>query len=488
MKSFERLFPFCPSFVLFLLAASFIPSTCTAENGDPVQSKRKDGSRPNIVFILADDMNRDTWGIYGSENCKTPHIDRLASEGMRFDHAYCAVSMCAPFRQELYSGRTPWRTNTLPNHSRSKAGTRSIVHYLKPLGYKVALIGKSHVGPKECYPFDHYPGKNKAADQNPFFVKKTRDVIGECGKSSKPFCIFIASSDGHSPYTTGDTSVFSPEKFTIPPYWLDTKPLRSTLVKYYAEVSNFDRLVGQIRKELEAADQWENTILMVCSEQGTGLPFAKWTCYDNGLHTGLVAHWPKVIQPGSVAGNLISIADITPTLVDAAGGKLAPEDCDGKSFLPTLQGKDQELNDYVYGAFTNCNIIGNRDRIFPVRVIRNKKYSLIYNPNFSSQTSNVTVDAARKMLTDPSKTGNDVAASWVRLARKDASALPLVKKLHHRPEYEFYALDRDPAELKNEIQNAEFKSEIERMKKRLHSQLKLFGDSDPIETEKSLVR
>jgi len=102
----------------------------------------------NVVFILADDMGRDTWGAYGSKDCQTPNIDRLAEEGTRFERAYCTVAMCAPFRQELYSGRSPWRTGTLPNHSKSVSGTQSIPHYLKPLGYRVALLGKSHVGPK----------------------------------------------------------------------------------------------------------------------------------------------------------------------------------------------------------------------------------------------------------------------------------------------------------------------------------------------------
>ena len=109
---------------------------------------------PNVVFILADDMSRDTWGAYGGKECKTPNLDRLAKEGARFDRAYCSVAMCAPFRQELYSGRSPWRTGTLPNHSKSVEGTKSIVHHLEPLGYRVALLGKSHVGPNECYPFE----------------------------------------------------------------------------------------------------------------------------------------------------------------------------------------------------------------------------------------------------------------------------------------------------------------------------------------------
>ena len=70
----------------------------------------------NVVFILGDDMNRDSWGAYGNQDCMTPNITRLANEGVRFERAYCSVAMCAPFRQELYSGRSPWRTGTLPNH------------------------------------------------------------------------------------------------------------------------------------------------------------------------------------------------------------------------------------------------------------------------------------------------------------------------------------------------------------------------------------
>lgn len=132
--------------------------------------------------------------------------------------------------------------------------------------------------------------------------------------------------------------------FTIPPYWLDTPELRSVLVKYYAEISNFDALVGKIRQELEARGLWESTLFIVCSEQGTQLPFAKWTCYDNGLHTGLIAHWAGVTKPGSVIDELISVADITPTLVDAVGGTLEEGDCDGRSLLKLLK-KEKKAKD-----------------------------------------------------------------------------------------------------------------------------------------------
>ena len=445
---------------------------------------------PNVVFILADDMSRDTWGAYGGKECKTPNIDRLAKDGDRFDRAYCTVAMCAPFRQELYSGRSPWRTGTLPNHSKSVAGTKSVVHYLKPLGYRVALLGKSHVGPNECYPFERLGDVSKKVDANPETLTKARAFLDDCKKSDNPFCLFIGSHDSHAPFTTGDTSAYDAKKLTVPPYWVDTPQLREEMVKYYAEITNFDNLVGMMRKELEKRKLWDNTIFMVCSEQGTQLPFAKWTCYDNGLRTGFVMRWAGVTRPGSVVKDLVSTADVTPTLVEAAGGTLEPGACDGMSFLPLLKGKELEQpRKYVFGAFTNCRIIDNRERVYPIRSIRDRQFSLIYNPNHESITSNVSLSQALKMIQEEnagSKSLN-LAASWVPRAKKDNRAKALVHKLHHRPEYELYDLSKDPFELENKADDPSHKKTLARLKKALHAKLTKLGDPDPIATEKSLV-
>ena len=241
-----------------------------------------------------------------------------------------------------------------------------------------------------------------------------------------------------------------------------------------------------MRQELEKRGLWENTIFAVCSEQGSSLPFAKWTCYINGLHTGLIMSWPAQAKKGHVVKELVSIADITPTLVEAAGGKLKENDCDGKSFLKMLRGEKQKLHDYVYGAFTNCNIIGSRDRIFPIRVIRNSTFTLIYNPNYKKQTSNTTLDDALKMLSDPQLDGKGIAASWVKASRKDSGAKALVHKLHHRPEYELYKRDDDPYEMTNLIHDPACKDMLEKMKEQLHSKLKQLNDADPIATEKAI--
>ena len=443
----------------------------------------------NVVFILADDMSRDTWGAYGGKDCKTPNIDQLAKDGIRFDRAYCTVAMCAPFRQELYSGRSPWRTGTLPNHSKSVAGTKSIVHYLKPLGYRVALLGKSHVGPKECYPFEYLGEVSKRVDANPETLDKAKAFLDNCKKTENPFCLFIGSHDSHAPFTTGEPSAYDANKIKVPPYWVDTPELREEMVKYYAEITNFDLLVGMMRKELEKRNLWGNTIFMVCSEQGTQLPFAKWTCYDNGLHIGLVAHLPNRSKPGSVIKELISTADITPSLVNELGGKLHDDVVDGKSFIELLKGKNEPLHNYVYGAFTNCRIINNRERVYPIRSIRNKRFSLIYNPNHESKTSNVSLSQALKMI-EGSNTKPDelnLTGSWVAKVNKSKQEQELVHKLHNREEIELYDLQKDPFEMENLAGDPKYQKIQRKLKNALLAKLKTLGDSDPISTEKGFI-
>jgi N-sulfoglucosamine sulfohydrolase len=446
-------------------------------------------AKQNVVFILADDMSRDTWGAYGGKDCKTPNIDQLAMDGTRFDRAYCTVAMCAPFRQELYSGRSPWRTGTLPNHSKSVSGTKSIVHYLKPLGYRVALLGKSHVGPNECYPFEHLGDVSKRVNANPETMDKAKAFLDDCKKKENPFCLFIGSHDSHAPFTTGDPSAYDAKKIKVPTYWIDTPELREVMIQYYAEITNFDRLVGMMRKELEKRNLWENTIFMVCSEQGTQLPFAKWTCYDNGLHTGLVAHWPSRAKPGSVIKELISTADITPSLVNELGGTLQKGTVDGKSFLNLLAGKNESIHQYVYGAFTNCRIIDNRERIYPIRSIRNKRYSLIYNPNHQSLTSNVTLTQALKMIEDTEIKPKDLnpTGSWVAKVDKSKFEKKLVAKLHNREEFELYDLQKDPFEMVNLTGDSKYLKIQKKLKDALLAKLKALGDSDPMSTEKRFV-
>ena len=114
--------------------------------------------KPNIVIFLADDLNYCDIGCYGNSDVKTPAMDRLATEGIRFTGAYTATAMCSPTRMQLYTGIYPVRSGGFPNHSQVKAGTRSIVHHLTEVGYRVALSNKGHVAPKDSFPFEIIQG------------------------------------------------------------------------------------------------------------------------------------------------------------------------------------------------------------------------------------------------------------------------------------------------------------------------------------------
>ena len=455
-------------------------------------SHAEDERRPNILILIGDDIDRDTLGPWGGEAI-TPHLDQLAKEGVRFDRCYATVAMCAPFRQELYSGRTPWRTGAMPNHSKSKPETKSLPHYLRPLGYRVGLIGKGHVGPQQAYPFDKLGEIPKKGDANPIALEKAEKYISEAKDAGEPFCLVVASHDGHAPFHThGDPSAYDPAALTIPEDALDTPEYRKELAGNFVEVTHLDKLLGGLRELIAEQGLTEDTIVLYCSEQGNQFPFSKWTCFDGGLASGIVAAWPGVIPAGIVSERILWIGDITPSLVEAAGGEIQPDDFDGKSQWTNFMGANEKVHDYAYGAFTNCNIIANRDRIFPIRSIRDERYTLLWSPKAEVEiTSNTTLTKALALLNDVDvKDGFDPAASWV--VKLETSGEPLheqlVKRLHHRPEWALYDREGDPKELKNLAGDPEHKEVQARLQGALESWLEKWGDSDPVKTETGFVK
>ncbi|HAT59489.1 MAG TPA: sulfatase atsG, partial [Opitutae bacterium] len=121
-------------------------------------------AKPNFVFIIADDLTYRDIGCYGGQ-AHTPHIDHLATEGMKFERCFQAASMCSPTRHNIYTGLYPFNSGAYPNHTFANLGTKSVVHYLGDLGYRVALSGKVHVAPKEVFPFE-YSGVKNNPDMN----------------------------------------------------------------------------------------------------------------------------------------------------------------------------------------------------------------------------------------------------------------------------------------------------------------------------------
>ena len=446
---------------------------------------------PNILILLGDDIDKSSLGPWGGQ-AHTPHLDQLANDGVRLDCVYANVAMCAPFRQEFFSGQCAWRTGAMPNHSKSVAGTKSLPHYLKPLGYHVGLLGKKHIGPRDAYPFEDLGDLPKDRDANEDAVIRTETYIQKAIRAEAPFCLVVASNDGHGPYTHGDRSRYPANTIQTPHDALGTSQYKQQLGAHLAEVTNLDELLGKLRNILQNENVAQNTLIIFCSEQGNAFPFSKWTCFESGLTSGMIAVLPKVIPAGTVNENITWIADIAPTLLDASGGDTAAWTFDGISQWKNWTGENEpDVHRYAYGAFTNCNILDNKTRNFPIRSIRDDTYTLIWSPQYQNITSNVTLTQALDWIHNKkSKKYPDVAASWVQKSFDDPQAhtMALVHRLHHRPEWALYDRKNDPHELENLATSQSHKKIFERLQKALQTWLDRWDDSDPIATENAFIQ
>ncbi len=411
-------------------------------------------AKPNFVFIIADDCTFRDIGCYGGQ-AHTPNIDKLASEGMRFTQCFQAAPMCSPTRHNIYTGLYPVKSGAYPNHTFAKDGTKSVVHYLKPLGYRVALSGKKHINPPDVFPFE-YSGKGN----NPDFEVIDK-FISECKQSGTPFCLFACSNEPHSPWNKGDASRYDAAKLKLPPYFVDTAETRENMTRYLAEITYYDWQVGQTLALLEKHALADNTLVIVVSEQGSSFPFGKWTCYDTGLQSAFIARWPGKIEPGTVSDAMIEYLDVLPTYIEAAGGT-PPSVLDGKSLLPVLTGKTTEHKKYVFGEMTTRGI-NNGSEHFGIRSIRSAKFKYVWNFTPEIKFQNAC-------------TNSSIFKSWRKKAEADSDAAEKIRRYEHRPSEELYDVTKDPYEWHNLADDPKYTTIKVRMRRRLDNWMKAMGD------------
>ena len=477
---------------LCLVAACVADLAFAAEKSGPVQkAMASGGARPNIVIFIADDLTwHDVACFGGPTDAKTPHLDRLAHEGMTLTGFFAASSVCAPVRQELLTGLYPVRSGAYPNHSEVKRGTWSLPHYLKPLGYRTACSGKTHFGPAGSYPFDlMIPMAAKKPDDKG--DKEAKVDQGEDGDTrepdmpamerfiradaTKPFCLYVAPHEPHSPWTKGDRSMYPPAKLKLPPYLVDTPETRQGLSAYYAVVTYLDAEVGGVLQLLERTGHAADTLFLFVSEQGSSVPHGKWSCYDPGIHVAAIARWPGRIQPGSENSALVQYVDVAPTLIAALGGDPAKIDTgcadasgyrgfDGRSFLDVLLGRSSHHRDYVFAQHTARGIV-NGPPAYGTRAVRDTRWKLIVNLEPDAKFSNVITH------------DGTLLASWRKKGEAgDAFAGAQAALYTKRPATELYDLRSDPWELVNVADRPENAAALDRLRSRLDAWMKQQGD------------
>ena len=175
------------------------------------------GDKPNFLFIIADDCRYTDLEIYGGQ-AKTPHLNRLAKEGMMFSKCFQAAPMCSPTRHCLYTGIYPVKSGAHPNHTFVKPGTKSIAHYLKVAGYRVALSGKSHVNPPASFSFEYSNAKGKEGGAGNPNMEALDSLFDQAAQTTQPVAAFVCSNEPHTPYDKGNSSAYPIDQLQLPPH------------------------------------------------------------------------------------------------------------------------------------------------------------------------------------------------------------------------------------------------------------------------------
>ncbi len=332
-----------------LLAISLIASLATISSA---------ASPPNLIVCIADDISCDDFGCYGSRCARTPHIDTLASKGMKFTQAFLTASSCSPSRSSIITGRYPHNLGPGAElHQPIAANIPWLPTLLREQGYYTAIVGKNHmtrenakVGKETWDLID--PGitpENHGGESNwmQTVIQRPKD---------KPFFFWFASLDAHRDWEGDqewDATKYGPkhlpEEMVVPRFLVDDAATRADLASYHNEVSRFDYYVGQVVKTLTAEGLLENTLLLILADNGRPFPRAKTRLHDSGMKTALIAHWPAgITTAGSTCASLVSSIDIAPTFLELAGVQSSQPTFQGLSLVPLFKDPTAQTRQHAF--------------------------------------------------------------------------------------------------------------------------------------------
>lgn len=423
----------------------------------------------NVLLLIADDLGKQL-GCYGHPHIKTPNIDKLASEGVRFDKAFASTASCSGSRSTIYTG--------LHTHQNGQYGLNSGKHHFMTFdhvesgpflfakhGVRTGIIGKVHVGPDAVYPWE-WRAESLSRDVW-WSAQRAKEFFQVSKDDRRPFVLTVGYHDPHRDRTRGgfgnDEPVndriqsvrYRPEDMAVPEFLSDTPGARQELASYAEAISRLDQGVGFILQELEDAGLAKDTLVIFMSDNGPPFMNSKTTLYDAGICLPLIVKRPDSRR--SVNPNLASYVDILPTMLDWVLGSASAEprkQLSGRSFLSTLSnGEKLDDCDHVFGSHT----FHESTNYWPTRFIRTRQYK--YHRNIAWR------------LDFPF--ANDIYGSLTWEDIRNAESTPKrigkrnLKDYFFRPAEELYDLENDPDEIVNLAKNEAYLGVLEQLRARL---------------------
>ncbi len=438
---------------------------------------------PNFVLIIADDMNWDDCGAYGHPAIRTPNIDRLARQGLKFNHAYLTTNSCSPSRASIITGKYPHNTGAEQLHWPIPPGTPTLAGALRSRGYYTVAAGKWHMGDAVRGDFDQIyeastdgfvlPGGaggqpvSMVANQ-PSGCEDWERAIEQRDRG-KPFMAWLASLDPHREYREG--ALDPPhriEDVIVPPHLPDVPAVREDLRLYYDEIGRLDEYVGRVMTKLDEQNIAESTLVLFISDNGRPFPGDKTTLYDGGIRTPWIVRWPAVVGAGQTTDALVSSVDIASTFLSLATGSeglqgAVPLSSEGRSFASVLTTPSASFREY---AFAEDHWHDYEDH---GRCVTDGNFKLIRN-DYVDLPSTPSADAGR-------------GPSWQAMLEleKSGQLAPPQRRgfVSPRPRWELYDLRRDAGELTNRAADPAFDSVRTRLDEALSRWTVTTGDYLP---------
>lgn len=397
--------------------------------------------RPNILLIVSED-NGPELGTYGDPYARTPNLDQLATDGVRFDRAFVPQAGCSPSRASLLTGLYVHQHGQLGlatwGFRMYRNDTPNVVRSLNDAGYRTGIIGKIHVNPESAFPFDFQalPTAN--------FQRKNLDAYADEAKSffcasEQPFFLSVNYPDAHQPWLRQaeglpERPLDAADVRELAYLGLQGPKLRQLTADYYNSMERLDVLVGDLLAALDRSGKADTTLVIYLSDHGADFMRGKRTCYEGGLRIPLIVRWPGRAKPNQARDELVSTIDLMPTMLAAAEAQ-APPALPGASLIELFEGKAPDWRRYLFAEF---HAHAAKMNFYPQRSVRNDRYKLIenllpgeVNPGYRDTFRLVKADLAAAI---------EGASSEVRKA---------YRVMERPPQFELYDLDADPFEFHN---------------------------------------
>lgn len=461
----------------------------------PVLLEAAEKQPPNILFAIADDWGPHA-GAYGTPWIKTPAFDRIAKEGLLFNHAYTPNAKCAPSRACILTGRNSWQLKEAANHicyfpsefkgwgeALSEKGW-NVGFTMKGWGPGVALDAAGKPRQMTGKPYNKRRAEAPTPEiSNNDYAANFTDFL-DAAPAGKPWCFWYGSIEPHRGYEFGSGVKKGGKKLTdvdhVPAFWPDNETIRNDILDYAFEAEHFDHHLGRMLAELEKRGLLENTLVIVTADHGMPFPRSKGNGNPMANRVPFAAMWKNGIQkPGRVIEDFISFVDLAPTLIEVAGldwKDTGMAESPGRSlteiFRSEKNGQVVPARDHVLIGKERTDVGRPEDAGYPIRGIITANAAFIENfentrwPAGNPETGYMDCDAGA------------TKTFILEAHRKNASDRFWQLCFGMRPDKEFYDLKADPDFVSNlaSSNDATVKNRLGVLQKQMYRELKQQGD------------